>query len=478
MVGQAATPKAALNAGHAEKRFPIRRTTRRKFISLSSAALAGISIIPREVLGAKDQPAANDKLNIACIGVAGMQGKVDVRGVSHENIYALCDVDRNHLEKIAALYPKAKIYTDYRAMLDKEAKNLDGITITTPDHSHANIAMHAIQLGIPVFCQKPMTHTIWEARQLQNAARKNNVITQMGNQGYSSEGIRLACEILWNGMIGDVTEVHSGFDKRWAAKIKEWPAAKPVPEYLDWDLWLNRTQERPYFHGVHPQEWRGFWDFGSQMIGDWGVHMLGPAHWGLALRNPISVECFAIGEVNPVTYPPYACKIEFPERTNPFLEFAKLPATTVYWYEGGMMKNIYKLPEELEPGTISPRKFNALFKGSKKYMATGGRGDRVRLVPESEMKGFTKPPRVLDRVKGGHYRNWTTAIKEGKKPCSNFDVAAPFVEWLLLGTIACRFPHEKLLWDAKNLRFTNNDAANEFVKPAYRKGWEIPEIKG
>jgi hypothetical protein len=449
-------------------------SSRRSFIGGAAATLGAISILPRHVLGGDVNTSPNEKLNLACVGVGGMQGKTDVRGVRSENIYALCDVDSRQFDKVAEFAPKAKRYKDYRVMLDKEAKNLDGITITTPDHTHANIALHAMELGLAVYCQKPLTHTIWEARQLKNAAKKYNAITQMGNQGYSSEGTRIASEIIWSGKIGDVTEVHSGFDRQFAGHVKSWPKPVAVPDYLDWDLWLNRC-DRPYGKGIHTCAWRGFFDFGSQMIGDWGVHMLGPAHLGLALSNPLSVECFAIGETNEVTFPAYACKIDFPERPNPHVPGTTLPPVSVYWYEGGMFKKTFPLPEGLAADTM--KKYNTLFKGTEGYMGTSGRGTGVRLLPKESMKGFKKPKRILERVKGGHYKNWCDAIKTGKAACSNFDVAAPYVEWLLLGTIACRFPNQKLMWDAKNMRFTNNDAANEFVKPSFRSGWEIPEIK-
>lgn len=207
------------------------------------------------------------------------------------------------------------------------------------------------------------------------------------------------------------------------------------------------------------------------MIGDWGVHMLGPANWGLQLSAPTSVQCIRATGINPVTFPSYVCKYEFPARPNRYVPSGQMAPLTLYWYEGEMART-FEPPEGLTDKDL--KGFNTLYVGNKKLMATGGRGETVRLVPESSMQGFRKPPQVLARVKGGHHANWIEACKGGEPANSHFGVAGPYVEWLLLGTIACRFPGEELLWDSKNLRFTNNDMANAFIKPTFRKGWELP----
>jgi len=447
--------------------------TRRSFLGTSAVAVTALNVIPRHVLGAPGKPSANDKLNIGCVGVGGMQGAGDVRSVSRENIYALCDVDQRHLDKTAGRYPSARKYRDFREMLDKEYKDLDAVTVTIPDHMHATVSLWAMERGLGVYCQKPLTQTVWEARLLAKAARKYKVATQMGNQGYSCEATRVACEIIFNGDLGDVTEVHSRSGGGFARGVKQWPKEEPVPEYLNWDLWTGRAQEHPYGKGIHPVQWRGFQEYGTQMIGDWGVHMLGPANWGLQLAAPTSVECIAVEGVNPVTYPSYACRFEFPERPNKYVPSGKMPPVTLYWYEGSKAKD-FKPPEGLTMKDIGRN--NTVFIGTKGFMGTSGRGEGVRLIPESSMKGFKKPPRVLERVKGGHQGSWINACNGGEPTCSNFTVAGPYVEWLLLGAISWRFPDQKLMWDSKNLRFTNNQAANEFIKPRFRKGWELKDI--
>ena len=445
--------------------------TRRDFVA-STAALAGFSIVPRHVVAASGETPPSDKMNIGCVGVGGMQGMYDVQHVSSENIYALCDVDENFLRKAAERFPKAKLYRDYREMLDKEHKNLDGITITIPDHMHASVALRAMELGINVYCQKPLTQSVWEARLLTKAAQKYNVVTQMGNQGYSAEATRVACEIIWNGDIGDVTEVHSMHGGGFARDVTSWPTGEATPDTLNWDLWTGRAPEHPYSAKIHPSNWRGFLDYGSQMIGDWGIHMLGPANWALQLGSPETVECFSVEGVNPVTFPHYAVKMTFPERPNKYVPSGTMPPVTVHWYDGSA-KNLFTPPEGLTAADVD--RFNEFFVGSKGHLGTRGRGEEVSLLPKSKMEGYTLPPQVLERSPG-HYEDWIVSCKNGGTPCSNFSIAAPYTEWILLGTIAWRFPNEELHWDGKNLRFTNNEMANAYIKPTFRKGWELPDL--
>ena len=445
--------------------------SRREFLA-TAATLATFTIVPRHVLAASGKPAPNELLNLGCIGVGGMQGLNDVRNVASENIYALCDVDEKFLNEAALFFPKAKLYRDYREMLDKEYKNLDGITITIPDHMHAAVALYAMERGLAVHCQKPLTQSVWEARLLTKAAQKYNVVTQMGNQGYSSEATRVACEIIWNGELGDITEVHSMSGGGFARDISSWPPVEEVPKTLDWDLWMGRTAEHTYSSKIHPSNWRGFLEYGSQMIGDWGIHQLGPANWALQLGSPTSVECTAVEGVNPVTYPHYACKMEFPERPNKYVPSGKMPPVTIFWYEGNMIGN-FKPPEGLS--VMETRDFNEIFIGTKGYMGTKARGESYSLLPLAKMEGYKEPSKVIKRSPG-HFEDWIQACKGGEPACSNFSIAGPYTEWVLLGAICWRFPNEKLLWDAKNLRFTNNEKANEFIKPAFRKGWEIEDI--
>lgn len=454
------------------KNTPNSTSTRREFLATAASA-AAFTIVPRHVLAASGQPAPSDKLNIGCVGVGGMMGAADILGVSSENIYALCDVDATHLGEMAAKLPRAKTHKDFRVMLDKEYRHLDAIMVTTPDHTHAAIALRAMERGLAVHCQKPLTQTVWEARLLAKAARKHGVVTQMGNQGYSSDDTRTACEIIWRGDLGDITEVHSMMNFGYAREITEWPPREDVPETLDWDLWLGRAKEAPYSSKIHPINWRGFLDYGSQMIGDWGIHQLGPANWALQLGSPTSVECTALEGVNPVTYPHYSCKMEFPERPNAHVPGGKMPPVTVYWYEGNLAGS-FKPPEGLTPEEVAP--YNEIFVGTKGVMGTKGRGEGLSLLPEARMKDFERPPELLKRNPSGHYDDFLDGCKGGGTPCSEFTVAGPFTEWLLLGAISWRFPHEKLLWDGEALRFTSNEKANEYVMPHFRKGWELADI--
>src|SRR5262249_31013044 len=254
--------------------------------------------------------------------------------------------------------------------------------------------------------------------------------------------------------------------------VTTWPPVEEVPKTLLWDLWIGRAAEHPYSSRIHPINWRGFQEFGTQMIGDWGIHQLGPANWALQLSRPTSVECTAVKGVNPVTYPAYACKLEFPERAHPYVPSGKMPPVTVYWYEGELARS-FPLPKDLTQQDV--RGMNEIFIGTKGYLGTGGRGESVSLLPRSKMEGYEKPSPVLKRSPG-HFRDWIRACKGGEPACSNFGIAGPYTEWMLLGAISWRFPNEKLLWDGTNLRFTNNEKANEFVKPKFRKGWEVNDV--
>ncbi len=447
--------------------------TRRALLG-GAAAAAAFMIVPRHVLGGEAGPAPSEKLNLGSIGVGGMQGFNDVRSVDSQNIYALCDVDEAHLNKAAAKYPKAKLYRDFREMLEKERKNLNGVTITIPDFMHATASLWAMERGIGVHCQKPLTHTVWEARLLAKAAQKYKVATQMGNQGYSAAATRIACEYIWNDEIGDVTEVHSWNGGGFSRGVTTWPAAEPVPATVDWNLWQGRSQEHTYSSKIHPINWRGFLDYGTMMIGDWGIHQFGPANWALGLGEtyPTSVQCMAVEGANPVTYPSYSCKIQWPERPSKFVKSGKMPAVAVNWYEGSVTKT-YKHPECLTPEDM--KGINEIFVGTKGLLGTSGRGESYTLLPKSKQVGHARPPEVIKRSPG-HFQDWLRALKGGEAACSNFTVAGPYTEWMLLGAISWRFPNEKLLWDGKNLRFTNNEKANEFVKPNFRKGWELQDV--
>jgi predicted dehydrogenase len=458
-----------------EAQNPNTNVTRRRFVGTAAGAAATFQFVPRSVLGQNGKPSANNEFRVGCVGVGGMQGGNDVRSVSGAGakVVALTDVDSKHLAAQKQKFPDAKFYTDYREMLDKEHKNLDGITITIPDHMHASVAYAAMQRGLHVYCQKPLTQTPWEARLLTKAAEKYRVITQMGNQGYSSEGSLRMVEMIWSGVLGDITEVHCSHGPGFAVGVKEWKE-QPVPENLNWDLWLGRAKKRPYMKGIHPHQWRGFLEYGSRMVGDWGVHHLGSAYWALDLKNPISVECLEAKGANPVTYPFYTSRIDFAERPHPNDPSRKLPPCSLYWREG--MSKIQDTP----PGGLTKDDLtgDTFVIGSKLSLAMRGRGNSGFLVPRDKAKDLPAPPKTIERPIGrGHFGNWVESCRAGKQALSNFGVAGPYTETLLMASISSRFPGQKLIWDSKNVRFTNSDEANELVKPDCRKGWGLPELK-
>ncbi|MHC4634242.1 MAG: Gfo/Idh/MocA family protein [Planctomycetota bacterium] len=356
-------------------------------------------------------------------------------------------------------------------MLEKQ-KDIDAVIVATPDHTHAVIAMAAMQLGKHVYVQKPLTHSIYEARLLREAAKRYRVVTQMGNQGHSSEDIRLICEWIWDGAIGDVREVYTWTNRpggRWAQGIERPQGQPPVPSTLDWDLWLGPAPQRPYNPAYHPFKWRGFWDFGTGSLGDMACHIMDPAFWALKLGHPTSVEAASsvtvknnttLKETAPVAS---IVRYKYPAR-------GSMPPVKLTWYDGGLMP---ETPEELEPGRkMGDRSGGVLFMGEKGIIMCGTYARSPRIVPEAKMKAYKLPPRTLPRVKGSHEQDWIDACKSGKEACSNFEVAGPMTEAVLVGNIAIR-TGKRLLWDGENMRFTNDAEANEYVNPPARQGWAI-----
>ncbi len=497
----------------------------------------------------------NEKLNIAAVGVGTRGPAILVGAAATENIVALCDVDEQRAARGFQAYPDAKKYKDYRKMFDAEGKNIDAVMIATPDHMHTPVALLAMQMGKHVYCEKPLTRTVWEARLLTEAANKYKVATQMGNQGFNHEGTKTACEILWSGDIGEVKEVHA-----WTGGIyggqpnlpATGPEAVEVPPTLDWDLWQGPAAPRP-FNPLMTNQWRAFIDFSTGgSLGDWLVHNLGPAHLALELdkASPISVECVTVEGKNQWLWPLRSHIVfEFPARAN-------MPAVTIHAYQN--MRGDFKNPEGMEEnerlfppmnnladkgrpfvgsgdgmmlvgnqltvdgkpagrGGGPPAGFaggragapgagrgafpagaarggapfgpggpggraqqdpalrapgnGSVFVGSKGYMATTSRGEGVWLLPASRWAEYRLPPQLLQRGIN-HQQDWIRACKGGAPGVSEFNVASKYIEWLALGAIALRVPG-KLMWDAKNLRFSNNEEANKYLKPFIRKGWEM-----
>jgi len=458
----------------------------------------------------------NEKLNIASIG-AGGKASSDIDGCSLENIVALCDVDDKSAAKTFTKYEKATKYRDFRKMLDAQGRDIDAVIVTVPDHMHATAAVACMERGKHVYVQKPLVRTVWEARLMQETANKYKVATQMGNQGYSNEGTRQAAEIVWDGQLGNVGEVHAWTDRPWWPQgLTSIPASTPTPDTLDWDLWLGSAEKRAYTSGgegypnkygnfYQPFNWRGFYDFGCGALGDMACHILGAPNLALKLGSPTSVECVSKEGASNFMFPKKSViRYDFPARGN-------MPAVKLYWHDGlteapkvegvpagellGDLPSRPTAPGEA-PRVATPTGYTgrvftwdryqdalapeaklsgpngSVFIGDKGVMTTGTYGELTRLLPVAEkMRDYKFPEPYLTRSPG-HYRDWIRSCKGGDPSCSNFNVAVPFVEWMLLGVIALR-AEGKLEWDAAKGRFTNNAEANKYLKPNFRKGWTL-----
>ena len=441
--------------------------TRRTFLGATAAA-AAFTIVPRAVLGGPRNIPPSEKMNVAGIGVGGM-GAGNLRNLESENIVALCDVDFAYAANTFKRYPGAKTYKDFREMIDKQ-KDIDGVLVATPDHTHAVISMAAMKAGKHVYCQKPLTHDVYEARMLVKAAKENKVATQMGIQGHSGEGARLVCEWVAAGLVGDVREVdawcslsyypwgHAGWSSKYSERPKDTP---PVPETLDWDLWIGPASVRPYHPAYHPAVWRCWWDFGCGMMGDRGAHTFDPVVWALKLGAPTSVEATSCGNTKEVHPLSAIVTFRFPARGD-------LPPVKLTWYEGTRPPR----PEDLEQDRNLPDEGGALIKGSKGTIMFGVYGNSPRIIPESKMKEVKLPEKTLPRVNGSHEQDWVRACKSGQPAGADFAYSGPLTETCLLGNAAKRIDG-RIEWDAANLRVTNSPEANRLVRTEYRKGWSL-----
>ncbi len=442
--------------------------SRRRFLSTTATATA-FTIVPRHVLGGAQHTAPSEKLNIAGIGVGGM-GKSNMSQLETENIVALCDVDHEYAAGTFKKYPQAKVYSDYREMLDKE-KGIDAVMIATPDHTHAVISMEAMRRGKHVYCQKPLTHDVYEARMLAKTARETGVTTQMGIQGHSMEGGRLICEWIADGAIGEVREVdawcslsyypwgHAYWSSKWSRRPTDSP---PVPVTLNWDLWLGPAAQRPYHPAYHPGVWRCWWDFGCGMMGDRGAHTLDPVVWALKLGHPTSIEATSL-DLNPDTHPLGSIvTYQFPAREG-------TPPVKLTWYEGVRAPR----PPELEDGRrMGNVEGGSLFKGAKGKLVGGVYGEDPRLIPESRMKEYKLPPKTIPRVQGSHEQDWVRACKAGRKAGADFEYSGLLTEICLLGNIAKRVD-ARIEWDGPNMKVINLPEANKYVRTTYREGWTL-----
>ncbi len=474
-----------------------RRTNRRQFIKETAAAGVGFWVAGGVALRA-DTKSPNQKLNIACIGVGG-KGDSDTNDASkHGNIVALCDVDANILNKKAEKFPTAAKFSDFREMLTKLEKDIDAVTVSTPDHTHAVAAVMAMKMKKHVYCQKPLTHTVFEARTMRDTAKKMGVTTQMGNQGSAADGLRKAVEVIQAGAIGKVSEAHVWTNRPiWpqAPKITARPEkSDPVPESLNWDVWLGPAPERPFAKGVyHTFAWRGWWDFGTGALGDMACHTANMAFRALNLGHPTSIIA-ENGEINPETYPGWARIVyQFPKRDD-------MPAMKFTWYEGQKDKKQVLPSADLVVGQGEREKGNSIYfkddkwwfkseKGKPKDVTSGSFliGDKATLfspddygadsyiITKEGVERVTGKPEKLPSNNGGdegQKAEWVAGINGGPKPYSNFDFAAMLTETILLGNVAMRVG-KKLEWDGPNLKVTNNADAAKFIKTEYRKGWTL-----
>ncbi len=444
--------------------------TRRAFLAATTTAIALTPAVVRandaKVVPRKISP--NEKLNVAGIGVGG-KGLSDIMNCRKENVVAMADVDWDRAGEAFYKQPDAKQFKDFRVMLDNMPE-IDAVTISTPDFTHAPAAYTAMMMGKHVYVQKPLTHTVAEARMLTRVARETGVATQMGNQGHSGSGTRRFCEIFWDGAIGEVREAHAWTDRpgdRWHRDPAALEAGEAIPKDMDWELWLGSGPRRPYSEILHPNKWRVWWDYGCGALGDMACHIMDSSYWALKLGDAPSFTVESILEENKtdILVPTASVlKYSFPER-------AGLPAVDFFWYDGGKMpERPQGIPHAEKLGDGDNGSFLV---GSKGVLTTGTYGGNTRLLPESRMDGYTLPDETLTRVKGSHYNNWIDACKGGDPACSNFDYAGPFTEMVLMGNIALR-TGTKVEYNATTGTIKDNPQASALLSTEYHNGWTLP----
>ncbi len=463
-----------------------RRTNRRQFLMHSAAAAGGAGLLAAARSPVYGFP-ANEKLNIAIVGVGGMgRGHVNDGEVKRENVVALCDIDDHSLDNASKVHPGAKRYNDFRVMFDKMHKDIDAVICATPDHNHAVVTAAALRLGKHAYTQKPLTHTVYEAHVLSKLAADNpKLATQMGNQGHSNEGARQVVELVRANVIGPIREVHAWTDRPiWPQGIDRPKETQEVPKHVHWDLWLGPMPFRPYNPAYHPFAWRGWWDFGTGALGDMACHVADTAFWALDLKHPTSMEAQSEGGTKETGPKWEIITFEFPERNG-------MPPVKFTWYDGHKLpptelaekygittsvekrvKNEQGKEEKKRETVIGFEDNGSLLIGEKGALyLPGSYGDSYRLLPKNDFEGYKLPPKTLTRSPG-HMRDWIEACKNGTQACSNFEYASALTGMVLLGNLAVR-AGKKLEWDAKNMRATNCPEADEYIRPVYRKGWEL-----
>lgn len=480
----------------------------------SGAIFAGVSIVPSHVISGLGHAAPSDKLNVAGVGVGGM-GRSNLRNMNSENIVALCDVDWKYSQKTFNDYPKAKKFWDWRKMLEEMEDEIDAIVVATADHTHAVVASHAMEMGKHVYVQKPLTLTVYESRLLTKLAKKNKVVTQMGNQGNSGEGIRQICEWIWDGQIGEVTNVHTWTNRPiWPQGLQRPNETMSIPDTLNWDLFLGPAPERPYHSIYTPWNFRGWWDFGTGALGDMACHIIDPVCKALKLEYPTKVQGSST-LINTESAPMAEyVKYTFPEREA--MDKVNMPEVTVQWWDGGLTP---PRPEELAPGEQMGRDWGGgcLFEGTKGKLMCGVYAKHPWILGRD---GYPDTAKTLRRIELSHEMDFVRACKDGYDnsvekdtlPSSNFDYAGPLNEMVVMGVNAVRLQglQRELEWDGKNMEFINisdsdeikivtsddfevidgdpkfttkytdpipaKDFAAELVNKPYREGWSLPEM--
>ena len=462
--------------------------SRRNFIKSTSLVSAGFFIVPRHVLG-RGFVAPSDKLNIAGIGVGG-KGSSDLAEFAKSpnvNIVALCDVDDRQAVKSRTAFTKAKYYKDFREMLEKEKKNIDAVSVSTPDHTHAVAALAAMQLGKHVYVQKPLTHDIYEARMLTKAAERYKVVTQMGNQGASGDGVRKMTEWYKAGLIGEAVDIYCWTNRPvWSQGFGKPTTKDEVPPELDWKLWLGPNEFEEYHKEYVPFNWRGYHSFGTGALGDMGCHIIDPAFKTVGLGYPSEVECSVANLYEKGRTPSYHPE-SFPAASTLKLKFPGKNGSkdvSLHWMDGGIMPD---RPEELSPEEqMGDSGGGAIIIGTKGKMMCSVYGNNPQLLPTSRTKENVLPETIA-RVPEGHYLQWVNACIAGygkKQLSSSFDYAGPLTETILMGNLALRSwnikndkgtftGRKKLLWDAENMKITNFDEANQFVKREYKNNYSL-----
>ncbi len=424
--------------------------TRRDFLRDTLCSAAGIWL--GMSTGMRRHASPGERLNLGIIGTAN-RAQANIAGVSEHNIAAICDIDDHYLSAAALKFPRAKRYTDFRRLL--EQRDLDAVVISTPDHTHAAAALGALDCGLHVYCEKPLAHTVAEARAIAERAARHKLATQMGIQVHASRNYRRVVELIQANAIGPVRECHVWCEKSWSADAQP-TDSPPVPRSLHWDLWLGPVAECAYSPRYLPCEWRRWWNFGTGTLGDMGCHYLDLAHWALQLRHPATIEAEG-PPVHPAAAPAWLIvRYDYPARDNS-------PRAEVTWYDGG------KRPRLVHEGKVPAWRNGVLFVGDHGLLLADY--EHHQFLPENKFAGFIPPePTIPDSV--GHYREWLNACKTGAPTTCNFDYSGALTEAVLLGAVAYR-TGARLEWDPANLRVTNCAPAEGYIRTASRPGWNV-----